>query len=331
MSDVTQTLSATVWAASTTISGNAGDNDTLDVVADNNDISADLTLPTLSSIETGNLIGTAGTDTITLTGEQLDAIIIGTGTIDLGDGTGDTINLTSTSLDLNLLGASDDGGIQGVEAISAATAAGGVEIDLSGQSEGFTLTGSAQADTLTGGDGGDTMTGGGGADTLTGNAGNDIFNLANGDFVANESIDGGADTDAIVLTEGMAVDFSAGTISNVETLTGSSDVDTVTMFLAQWGALTTIDLGDGADTLNVIADGSDISLLTGPTVSNVETGNLVGTDNSDSVTLKGEQLDAILIGTGTIDLGDGAADTINLTSTSADLNAAANGDIVNVE
>ena len=64
------------------------------------------------------------------------------------------------------------------------------------------LTGGSVGDWIFGGAGDDTLTGGGGADTLVGGAGNDTFNLANGDFAAGESIDGGTHTtgDTIVLT-----------------------------------------------------------------------------------------------------------------------------------
>ncbi len=113
---------------------------------------------------------------MTLSGAQLDAILIGTGTINLGSGTGDTINLTSTSADLNTLGANNNS-IQGVEAISAAGAAAGVTITLSGQTEAFTITGSNQADTITGGTG---------ADTINAGSGDDTINVANGQFVAGE-------------------------------------------------------------------------------------------------------------------------------------------------
>ena len=44
---------------------------------------------------------------MTLSGAQLDAIIVGSGTINLGSGTGDTINLTSTSTELNTLGSNN--------------------------------------------------------------------------------------------------------------------------------------------------------------------------------------------------------------------------------
>ena len=75
----------------------------LNVVA-SGDISA-LGTPAVSNITIGNLTGTGGTDSVTLTGAQLDAIIQGAGVgISLGAGSGDTINLTSTSIDLNTLG-----------------------------------------------------------------------------------------------------------------------------------------------------------------------------------------------------------------------------------
>jgi Ca2+-binding RTX toxin-like protein len=327
----TITMSATQWAGFSTINLGSGTN-VLNVVA-SGDISAQPT-PTISNVTTGNLTGTSGNDSITLTGAQLDAIVTGAGTINLGAGT-DSINLTSTSADLNTLGATN-ASIQGVEAISAATAGSGVTIMLSGQTEGFTITGSSGADTITGGSGNDNIsagagadviTGGAGVDTLSGGAGNDTFNLAN--FAAGESIDGGADADAIVLTNATTVNFTTGTISNVETLTGSSGNDTVTMSTNQWTGFNTIDLGSGTNVLNVVASG-DISAGAMPTVSNVTTGNLTGTSGNE--TLTGAQLDAIIIGAGTINLGAGT-DTINLTSTSADLNTlgATNASIQGVE
>ena len=186
-------------------------------------------------------------------------------------------------------------------------------------------------DTLTGAAAADSIFGGAGADTLGGSAGNDTFYLANGDFASGESIDGGLDTDAIVLTNATTVNFTSGTVSNVETLTGSSGNDTITMSATQWAGFSTINLGSGTNVLNVVASG-DISAQPTPTVSNVTTGNLTGTSGNDTMTLTGAQLDAIIIGAGTINLGTGT-DTINLTSTSADLNTlgATNNSIQGVE
>ena len=144
-----------------------------------------LATPAISNVETGNLTGTSGTDTVTLTGAQLDAILIGSGTINLGAGTGDTINLTSTSTELNTLGATNnvDPGRRGD--LGSRRCSRRDHQRLSGQTEAFTITGSNQADIITGGTGADTIVAGGGDDTI---------NMANGQFVAGESINGGANT-----------------------------------------------------------------------------------------------------------------------------------------
>ena len=168
--------------------------------------------------------------------------------------------------------------------------------------------------------GDDTITGGGGADSILTGGGNDTINLADGAFAAGEMIQGGSGTDTIALTNATTVDFSTGMVFDVETLTGTTAIDTVTMSATQWTSFTTIDLGAiGANTLNVLALGV-IDDLDTPTVSNVGTGYLSGTSADDSISLTGAQLDAIIRGAGTINLGGGTADSINLASTSADLN-----------
>ena len=186
------------------------------------------------------------------------------------------------------------------------------------------------SDKFTGGAAADSIFGGAGADTLSGGAGNDTFNLANGDFASGESIDGGADADAIVLTNATTVNFTSGTVSNVETLTGSSGNDTVTMSANQWAGFNTINLGSGTNVLNVVASG-DISVgqRRRSAMSRPGTSPAPVVTND---TLTGAQLDAIIIGAGTINLGAGT-DTINLTSTSADLNTlgATNASIQGVE
>ncbi len=151
---------------------------------------------------------------ITLTGDQLNIILNGSGTINLGAGTGDTINLTSTSSELNTLGAAN-ASIQGVEAISAATAGAGVTITLSGQTEAFSITGSGNADTITGGTGADTITGGTGADTIAAGGGADIISVGASDD--NER-------DAVRFTA--ATDYG-DTVSNFDVTGTSAQVDVV--------------------------------------------------------------------------------------------------------
>ena len=108
-------------------------------------------------------------------------------------------------------------------------------------------------------------------------------------------------------------------VSGVEIFNGSSGDDSIRLNATQLAGFTTFDLAGGTNTLNTVASG-DISASTLPTISNIATGNLVGSTGTDTVTLTGAQLDAILIGPGTIDLGAGTGDTITLTTTSADLN-----------
>jgi len=190
--------------------------------------------------------------------------------------------------------------------------------------------------------GNDTLTGGTAADYVFGGAGTDTINLAEGDFVVGEVIDGGADADTLALTttgDGVALDLTVGKVSNVETLTtidggaGTSYDQTVTMTGAQWAGFAAINMNDGTDVLNVQATGTeDISGAAANAISNVETSNLTGTTGNDSLTLTGTQLDRILIGSGTINMG-GGSDTLVLTSTSADLNTlgATNASIQGVE
>ncbi|MDM9626773.1 VCBS domain-containing protein [Rhizobium sp. S152] len=118
------------------------------------------------------LIGNGGRDVIianggndTIVGDDTDYLLDG------GSGT-DTLqvgaNFTSTG----------DDQIVNIEKVSLTAA---VKLDLSNQTEGFTITGSSGADTIIGGSGNDTITGGRGGDTLTGGAGKDTFVIASGD------------------------------------------------------------------------------------------------------------------------------------------------------
>ena len=274
--------------------------------------------------ELGRISGSGVDDTLKVTGAQLDAILNGgASVIDFGTGT-DTIILTSTSNDLNNLGAGADTTIDGVETISAAGATGtaGVVIYLNGQNDNFTIIGSDNSDTITGGSGADSITGGAGADTLVGGTGDDTFYVGNDDITDGDSMFGGGGTDSIVLSTatGTTVDLYKADVS-MNALIGSDGADIVTMSATQWRNFnSSIDLRGGADVLNIRVSGTeDFTLDTTivPVVS-VKTGSLIGsTTVDDSVTLSGEQLDAIIIGTeGRIDLGDTLdTDTLTLSST----------------
>ena len=93
-------------------------------------------VPTVLNAESGFLIGSASNNTLTITGAQLDNLVFGAGTIDFAGGGTDILNLTSTSVNLNTLGATD-ASVEGLEQIISTAATAGVTIDFNGQAEGF--------------------------------------------------------------------------------------------------------------------------------------------------------------------------------------------------
>jgi Ca2+-binding RTX toxin-like protein len=248
--------------------------------------------PTVSaSVESGKLIGSAGIvdDAVTLSGQQLNAILGTAGTIDLYGGT-DTINLTSTSIKLNTLA---NGSMSGVEAISASTATSGVTITLSNQTEAFTITG---------GSGHDTIVGGAGSDTLAGGLGNDRITYDGSDF----SIAGGADIDTLVVTGAATINLSSADQS------GAGDAANVTEF-------ENVDANGSTAAVNLTGDGNANALTGGLGNDTIDGGlgadTLIGGASNDTVTYDGS--DATIaggLGTDTLVVTGALGATINLSS-----------------
>ena len=319
----TVTMSASQWAGFGAINLGTGTNVLNVVTSGVIDISA-LGAPTVSNVTTGNLTGTSNNDTITFSGDQLDAIINGGGTINLLGGTGDTINLTSTSADLNTLGAGLDTNIQGVEAISAATAAAGVTITLSGQTtEAFTITGSGNADTITGGSGADVINGGAGVDTIVGGAGNDTIIGDQSDAL----LDGGAGTSDTLQVGANFTSTGNGQIVNIENILLTA---AVMLDLSNQTEGFNINGSSGADTL-IGGAGSDT--LTGGLGADTMTGGAVAATADTFVIGAGDSTPTIggLGDAGTITGYDvitdfsTTVDTLNLPGTAAAAAASVNG------
>jgi len=172
--------------------------------------------------EANTVTGTASTDQISL--GSGDDIINVTSTaasandvMDGGAGTGDTIHILATT-DF----ADTDANITNIEKVTMAN--GTITVDLTGQSEGFTITGGTGDDTITGGTGIDTITSGTGEDTFvialsTGaDVITDISTGANSDAFAAASIEAitTEDTTFAKLAAGAAVydvGVTAGVIS----------------------------------------------------------------------------------------------------------------------
>jgi len=155
------------------------------------------------------------------------------------------------------------------------------------------------ADVLLGGAGNDTLTGGTGNDTVRGGAGNDTINYTV-DSHGVDSVDGGADTDTLVLTSGSGnqtltvvfdgvsiTGFEGGTVTNVESVTanlgaGAGDV----LLYESTSAAVTVNLALGtasgfssiAGIENVRSDGG-ADVLTGDGNNN----RLNGQGNNDTI------------------------------------------------
>jgi Ca2+-binding RTX toxin-like protein len=261
----------------------------------------------------------------TISGGAGDDTIYGYGgndVLDGGDG-GDVI-----------FGGAGDDNIEGGNDAGEDSLYGGAGDDvIAGRNGNDVVDGGADDDTIYGNNGDDILTGGTGVDTVSAGDDNDLIRLANGDFAAGEYIDGGNDTDELIFTNATTVDFTTGTLTNLETLTGSDGNDDVTLTIQQGLSFTNVDFGGGTDNSRIQVSGIiDVTALSGPAVLNSENGFLEGSAGADDLTITGAQLDSLIYGAGTIDFA-GGADVLNLTSTSTELNTlgATNASILGLE
>ncbi|WP_298965834.1 DUF5801 repeats-in-toxin domain-containing protein [uncultured Roseibium sp.] len=239
-----------------TLNGGGG-NDKLNGGADNDEINGGTGNDTIDG-GTGSdtLNGNAGDDLILLDGNEIGTTINGGGDTDTIELTsditvqdfdptnveriqtngytinGDGGNSSNRTIDLR--------GMTSVHYLGAAIAAGvvvnaGRGIDtvwgteqndtLNGENGDDTLNGGggddllnggAGIDTINGGNGADTINGGAGADILNGNSGNDTFVLEGNEI--GTLIDGGGDTDTLLLTDHITVDeFDPNNVERIDT------------------------------------------------------------------------------------------------------------------
>ncbi|RED21051.1 glycerophosphoryl diester phosphodiesterase, partial [Rhodopseudomonas thermotolerans] len=224
-----------------------------------------------------------------------------------------------------------DGG-DGVDTVSYAAAAAGVEVDLAvgiasgdgndtlsniesviGSAHDDRLSGNDAANLLDGGDGDDLLIGGDGADTLTGGLGDDVLRGGAGD----DTIDGGAGFDTLDLSDAtgaVTVNYATGTASGAgigtdhfsgiesilfgagaDQITGSNGDDTI-----DGGAGNdTIKGGNGDDTLSGGEGDDNIDGGSGDDIVNGGVGNdtLKGGSGND-VIAAGDGNDSVDAGSG---------------------------------
>ena len=260
-------------------------------------LTAAATLNLSNQTEGFTITGSSGIDSIT--GGSGNDIIIGAVNdtlLDGGIGT-DTLkvgaNFTSTS----------NAQIANIENVTLT--ASGLTLNLSNQTEGFTITGLSGANTITGGSGADSITGGSGADTIVGaqndtlldgglgtdtlNVGASFTSTSDAQIVGIENITLTATGTTLNLTnqsEDLNITGSTGT----DIITGGSGDDTITGGL---GA-DTMTGGAGADRF-VINTGQSIGTIGGSGNSGTITGYDVITDfetGTDTLDLQGTPVGA---------------------------------------
>jgi serralysin len=216
-------------------------------------------------------------------------------------------------------------------------------VDASGAAASDSIAGSVQADTIDGNGGADII-GGPGADTLAGNEGDDtFFYTVASDFVAGETVDGGAGTgDTLRLSVndlGSEIDFSGtGVVVGVEKLQfDSSGNAKLSGTSFGTGQINSVDGLGGADTMfgragndiYVVANAGDIvSEASGSGIDTVISGISFSLVASARVVGPVEKL--ILTGTSALaGAGNTLANTITGNGAANLLKAGAGNDVVN--
>ncbi len=275
------------------------------------------------------IFGKGGNDTITGTSSG-DIIFGGTGNDTIngggsssadgdvlfgGDGN-DTFNMTSATGSSTFVGGAGTDSVSyagySVATITAVIGVSSIGVSRGAQSDSLssieTLTGSSTLANTFNFSGDSTALG---LTTVTGGGASDVFSISSGATVT-AALDGGAGTDTLVISNSTS---NTLTVSNLESISGGTGNDTITLGAAQTSG--SINLGAGTDSLT-LANGTNIL-----TVSNTET--ITGGTGADTITLSGVTGETITGGLGADNItSGGGADIFVFTSSSDGAAAGAN-------
>jgi len=300
--------------------------------------SYDLTTLTGGVSNIQSFTGSAGDDTLIVSSNMISSV----GTINLGGGTnvltlasGSTLNISAKTLlnvptiNSSVAGvnfviaasqlASNGGSLSAIGGVSGGTSntvtTSGTSLDMSSTA----LTNIGQLiSTSTDGTSFKIGTTGFTPLILTGGSGSDIFHVAVAQMMAASGItvDGGTGVNNVTLDTAGSYDLTAlAGFSNIQTVTGSAGGDTLTVNAAMLTGFTSIDLGNGDNTLKTVSTGFDVSAKT---LASVQT--LADTTAGATFTLSAAQTKA---GGGAITsiTGIGIGNTVTTAGASLDLSA----------
>ena len=239
-----------------------------------------------------NFTGTTASETFD--GTEFNDTAFGNGGNDIlnGNGSDDTLQLGAN-------GTSTASGGAGNDTLNVEGVGTGVKTLLGGENDDrINISGTAIDYVIDGGSGDDTLGLFGsatvvdfsrssvtGVEHFVGSNAADTITLMASQFVTFDTFDAGAGTDTVKLKVDGVVDASAETkpeVLNVEVIQvfGGAGDDTFTVNVEQFTGINAFFLSNGADTLNVMTSG-DVDFTTRfPTLSGVETVNLIGTSGT---------------------------------------------------
>jgi len=239
-----------------------------------------------------NFTGTTASETFD--GTEFNDTAFGNGGNDIlnGNGSDDTLQLGAN-------GTSTASGGAGNDTLNVEDVGTGVKTLLGGENDDRINIGGTAIDYVIDGGSGDDTLGLFGATTVVdfsrssvtgvehfvGSNAADTVTLMASQFVTFDTFDGGAGTDTVKLKVDGVVDASAETkpeVLNVEVIQvfGGAGDDTFTVNVEQFTAINAFFLSNGADTLNVLTSGDVDFTALFPTLSGVETVNLIGTSGT---------------------------------------------------
>ncbi len=228
------------------------------------------------------LIGADGDDTIVYRGSE----------ISIDGGTGTNTLALATAVVVNLANADQTSG-------DAVNVTNFQNVDASALSTGVSITGSAGVNVITGGSGADTIDGGGGADVIHAGAGNDLVTYRGTEAL----IDGGGDTNTLVMLAQATVNLAAAdqTSGDTTTVTNFQNVDASALTSVQPVSIT------GSSSINVLTGGAGNDTIDGGGGSDT----IQGGGGDDTIAYRGTE-NSIDGGTGNNTLLLQAAATVDL-------------------